>query len=185
MNVYTPDDIMSNIKIDGKVVIFDDDHYYMGSVLAEKLVKEGNEVIFVTPASIVSEWSLNTLDQPFIQKRLIELGVQIICNKSISKVESDRVDLLCKYTGNISSLETKNILFVTSRQPIDGLYKSFSEDEIRMHKDIKSIDIIGDANAPAPIAWATYAGYNYAFNLDKKVDEDSLPFKREITDIIN
>ncbi|MFL2813131.1 MAG: NAD(P)-binding protein [Candidatus Puniceispirillales bacterium] len=185
MNVYTPDDVMGDIKIDGKVVIFDDDHYYMGSVLAEKLVKEGNEVIFVTPASIVSEWSLNTLDQPFIQKRLIELGVQIICNKSISKVESDRVDLLCKYTGNISTLETKNILFVTSRQPIDGLYKSFSEDEIRMHKDIKSIDIIGDANAPAPIAWATYAGYNYAFNLDKKVDEDSLPFKREITDIIN
>ena len=83
MNVYTPDDIMGEIKIDGKVVIFDDDHYYMGSVLAEKLVKEGNEVIFVTPASIVSEWSLNTLDQPFIQKRLIELGVQIICNLSL------------------------------------------------------------------------------------------------------
>ena len=67
MNIYTPDDIMSDKKIDGKVVIFDDDHYYMASVLAEKLVKEGNEVVFVTPASIVSEWSLNTLDQPFIQ----------------------------------------------------------------------------------------------------------------------
>ena len=64
MNIYTPDDIMSDTKIEGKVVIFDDDHYYMASVLAEKLVKEGNEVVFVTPASIVSEWSLNTLDQP-------------------------------------------------------------------------------------------------------------------------
>ena len=48
MNVYTPDDIMGDIKIDGKVVIFDDDHYYMGSVLAEKLVNEGNEVISVS-----------------------------------------------------------------------------------------------------------------------------------------
>ena len=124
MNIYTPDDIMSDTKIEGKVVIFDDDHYYMASVLAEKLVKEGNEVVFVTPASIVSEWSLNTLDQPFIQKRLIELGVQIICNKSISKVGRDTVDLSCKYTGKISSLETGNILFVTSRQPLNELYKS-------------------------------------------------------------
>ena len=185
MNIYTPDDIMSDKKIDGKVVIFDDDHYYMASVLAEKLVKEGNEVVFVTPASIVSEWSLNTLDQPFIQKRLIELGVQIICNKSISKVERDTVDLSCKYTGKISSLETGNILFVTSRQPLNELYKSFSQDEITRHKHIKSIDIIGDANAPAPIAWATYAGYNYAFNLDKAVDDNTLPFKREITEIIS
>ena len=185
MNIYTPDDIMSDAKIEGKVVIFDDDHYYMASVLAEKLVKEGNEVVFVTPASIVSEWSLNTLDQPFIQKRLIELGVQIICNKSISKVGRDTVDLSCKYTGKISSLETGNILFVTSRQPLNELYKSFSHDEITRHKHIKSIDIIGDANAPAPIAWATYAGYNYAFNLDKAVDDNTLPFKREITEIIN
>ena len=185
MNIYTPDDIMSDTKIEGKVVIFDDDHYYMASVLAEKLVKEGNEVVFVTPASIVSEWSLNTLDQPFIQKRLIELGVQIICNKSISKVGRDTVDLSCKYTGKISSLETGNILFVTSRQPLNELYKSFTQDEITIHKHIKSIDIIGDANAPAPIAWATYAGYNYAFNLDKAVDDNTLPFKREITEIIN
>ena len=185
MNIYTPDDIMSDTKIEGKVVIFDDDHYYMASVLAEKLVKEGNEVVFVTPASIVSEWSLNTLDQPFIQKRLIELGVQIICNKSISKVGRDTVDLSCKYTGKISSLETGNILFVTSRQPLNELYESFSQDEITRQKHIKSIDIIGDANAPAPIAWATYAGYNYAFNLDKAVDDNTLPFKREITEIIS
>ncbi len=185
MNIYTPDDIMSDKKIDGKVVIFDDDHYYMASVLAEKLVKEGNEVVFVTPASIVSEWSLNTLDQPFIQKRLIELGVQIICNKSISKVGRDTVNLSCKYTGKISSLETGNILFVTSRQPLNELYQSFSQDEITRHKHIKSIDIIGDANAPAPIAWATYAGYNYAFNLDKAIDDNTLPFKREITEIIS
>ena len=84
-------------------------------------------------------------------KRLIELGVQIICNKSISKVGRDTVDLSCKYTGKISSLETGNILFVTSRQPLNELYKSFSQDEITRHKHIKSIDIIGDANAPAPL----------------------------------
>ena len=185
MNIFTPDDLLNNVKINGKFVIFDDDHYYMGSVLAEKLVKNGNEVIFVTPASSVSEWSLNTLDQPFIQKRLIELGVQIICNKSISKVNSDNVELSCKYTGNIEKLETKNLLLVTSRYPLNSLFTSILDKDIESHKYLKSIDIIGDANAPAPIAWATYAGYNYAFNFDKVIDKEKVPFKREITQIID
>ena len=31
----------------------------------------------------------------------------------------------------------------------------------------------------------TYAGYNYAFNLDRAIDDNTLPFKREITEIIS
>ena len=185
MNIFTPDDLLGDKIIHGKIIIFDDDHYYMGSVLAEKLIKNGNEVTFVTPASNVSEWSLNTLDQPFIQKRLIELGVEIICNKFISKVKSNSVELTCKYTGIINDMDTNNLLLVTSRYPLDNLYKSLSNDDVKNHKYINSIDIIGDANAPAPIAWATYAGYNYAFNLDKEIDKEKVPFKREITQIIN
>ena len=34
----------------GRVVIFDDDHYYMGGVLAELLVNNGCSVTLVTPA---------------------------------------------------------------------------------------------------------------------------------------
>ena len=34
MPVYTPDDIMDGNVPTGKVVLFDDDHYYMGGVLA-------------------------------------------------------------------------------------------------------------------------------------------------------
>ena len=185
MNIFTPDDLLGDKIVNGKIIIFDDDHYYMGSVLAEKLIKNGNEVTFVTPASNVSEWSLNTLDQPFIQKRLIELGVEIICNKFISKVKSNSVELTCKYTGMTNDMDTNNLLLVTSRYPLDNLYKSLSNDDVKNHKYINSIDIIGDANAPAPIAWATYAGYNYAFNLDKEIDKEKVPFKREITQIIN
>ena len=35
--IFTPDDIMTGVEVKGPVVLFDDDHYYMGSVLAEKL----------------------------------------------------------------------------------------------------------------------------------------------------
>ena len=42
--VLTPDDLMSGKRPEGEhVVIFDDDHYYMGGALAELLVSEGRQ----------------------------------------------------------------------------------------------------------------------------------------------
>jgi dimethylamine/trimethylamine dehydrogenase len=35
--VFTPDDIMDGMVPDGPVAIYDDDHYYMASVIAQKL----------------------------------------------------------------------------------------------------------------------------------------------------
>ena len=61
-----------------RVVVFDDDHYYLGGVLAELLAGEGRQVTIVTPAGrIVSAWSVNTMEQPRIQRRLLELGVEL------------------------------------------------------------------------------------------------------------
>jgi len=45
------------------------------------------------------------------------------------------------------------------------------------------VKIIGDANAPGPIAWATYAGHRYARELDGPELGDALPFRREITEL--
>ena len=48
---------------------------------------------------------------------------------------------------------------------------------------MKVFNVIGDANAPGPIAWATYAGHRYARELDEQDIGDALPFRREITDL--
>ena len=48
-------------------------------------------------------------------------------------------------------------------------------------KGIESIKLIGDAESPAPIAWATYAGHRYARELDMPDIGDALPFRREVT----
>jgi dimethylamine/trimethylamine dehydrogenase len=41
----TPDDLLTGVRPSGpRVVVFDDDHYYLGGVLAELLVAEGHEV---------------------------------------------------------------------------------------------------------------------------------------------
>jgi len=45
-----PDDLMAGTRPRGhRVVLFDDDHYYMGGVLAELLATEGHDVQLVTP----------------------------------------------------------------------------------------------------------------------------------------
>ena len=47
--ILTPDDLMDGRRPDGeRVAIFDDDHFYMGGVLAELLRGEGYDVVIVT-----------------------------------------------------------------------------------------------------------------------------------------
>jgi dimethylamine/trimethylamine dehydrogenase len=54
--VFTPDDVMAGRLPEGRVVLFDDDHYYMGSVVAERLCAEGLPVTLVTPENKVAAW---------------------------------------------------------------------------------------------------------------------------------
>ena len=63
--VLTPDDIMAGtVPAEGaRVVVWDDDHYYMGGVIAEKLRGDGVEVTLVTPDPVVSSWTVLTLEQ--------------------------------------------------------------------------------------------------------------------------
>ena len=68
--VLSPDDIMAGTRPRGqRVVVFDDDHYYLGGVIAELLAAEGLDVALVTPAAHVSQWTTNTLEVARIRKR--------------------------------------------------------------------------------------------------------------------
>ena len=79
--IFTPDDILADVEVSGPVVLYDDDHYYMGAVLAEKLQTAGLDVTLVTPAGTVGEWSFNTEEQLRTQKRLLDLGVNILTSQ--------------------------------------------------------------------------------------------------------
>ena len=72
-------------------------------------------------------------------------------------------------------------LMVTARLPNDALYLALKAREREWQEaGIRGVKVIGDANAPAPIAWATYAGHRYAEELDEPDIGDAVPFKREI-----
>ncbi|WP_442772845.1 oxidoreductase [Paenirhodobacter enshiensis] len=182
MPVYTPDDIMAGKRPTGEVVLFDDDHYYMGGVIAELLAKEGCKVTLITPCAYVSDWTRNTLEQGAIHRRLVDAGVTIRLNTGLASVAAEGVETVDVYTDARARLGCDEVVMVTSRVSDDALYRDLmARRDDWADAGIRSVKVIGDAAAPAPIAWATYAGHRYARELDMPDIGDALPFRREVT----
>ena len=184
MDVYTPDDLMEGRVPSGRVVLFDDDHYYMGGVLAELLVQQGATVTLVTPAAFVSEWSQNTLEQAEIHKRLADLGVDILLNRGVEELLPGVARTRCVYSDQSRDIEADAVVLVTCREPQDRIWRALKSRQAEWREQgILSLKVIGDAEAPGPIAWATYAGHRFARELDGPDIGDDLPFRREVTQL--
>ncbi len=180
-HVYTPDDIISGADIVGPAIVFDDDHYYMGGIIAELLRSKGHDVTLVTPAADASTWTHNTLEQHRIQKRLLESGIGIIPLHNLAAIHADSVELSCNYSNRVTKRPAASIIMTTMRLPNDALYRDLTNDKRTLaDSGIKSVTRIGDALAPASIAASVYSGHRYARELDEPVDRDA-PFKRELS----
>ncbi len=184
--VLTPDDLMKDARPSGKrVLIWDDEHYYMAGVLAELLSCEGYEIEFATPAAEVSAWTRATLEQRFIQRRLMERGITIRPHRGLAAVTESGVVLRCVFTGKEERLEADSVVLVTARLPEEALACELHARQPEWTKaGVESVRVIGDALAPATIAHAVYAGRRYAEELDEApTDEDALPFRRELAEL--
>jgi dimethylamine/trimethylamine dehydrogenase len=180
--VYTPDDIMEGRLPSGKVVVYDDDHYYMGGVLAELLAQKGCDVTLITTSAYVSDWTLNTLEQGAIHRRLVSAGVKITLNTGLAAIHTGGIETNCSYTDARGQIGCDGLVMVASRVSNDALYHGLVARQADWaDAGIRGVKVIGDAGAPGPIAWATYAGHRYARELDMPDIGDALPFRREVT----
>ena len=163
--VLTPDDIMQGARPAGAVTIFDDDHYYMGPVLALLLAQAGAQVALVTPNGQVGEWSHYTGEQPQVQRQLLELGVRIHANTSVERFDGEAVTLGCVYSPRQWQEGAATLVLVTSREPEESLYRALvGEESVAAAARIQRI---GDCRAPGIIAHAIYAGHKAARELDE------------------
>jgi dimethylamine/trimethylamine dehydrogenase len=186
--VLTPDDLMAGKRPAGReVVVFDDDHYYMASVIAELLVAEGCRVRLVTMASRAADWTYHTMEQHRIQARLLELGVVVDANRGVRATVPGGVELVCKFTGRAEIVACDALVPVTARLPDDGLFTDLMARQADWgDAGIVRVQAIGDAWAPGTIAAAVYAGRRFAEEFDlPEHDGDTVPFRREITGLVD
>ena len=177
--IFTPDDVMAGRLPEGRAVLFDDDHYYMGSVIAERLRAEGIALTLVTAEDKVAAWGTFTDEQTRTQRRLLEIGVEIITAHGLSAFDGREAILACTYTGRCRRIVADSIVMVTARQPNEGLYRSLLERWAAGTESIpRSLRRIGDCEAPAIIAAATYAGHRYARELDS-LNKNEIQVKRD------
>jgi dimethylamine/trimethylamine dehydrogenase len=175
--IFTPDDLMNNDLPSGKVLIYDDDHYYMGGVLAELLAQHGCEVTLLTPAPTISYWTQFTLEQDRILKNLEKLNVTLLANHVIATHTHTTATVTNTITRAESTLACDAILMVTDRIPSDALYHELKP--ALADGRLKSLRIIGDAEAPNIIAQAVFSGHLAAREFDEMIDPDLTPFKVE------
>jgi len=178
-NVYTPDDIITGRAPEGDVLVYDDDHYYMGATIAEKLRRDGHAVTLVTPKSLVGAWSVYTAEQDRTQRELIDLGVDIMVSHALAGFDGNEAQLACVYSGRNIARRAQSLVLVTARLPDDDLHGELTgHPESLQANGITSVTRIGDCFAPGTIAAAVYSGHRYARELDEP-DEGDVPYRRD------
>jgi dimethylamine/trimethylamine dehydrogenase len=177
--IFTPDDIMAGRIPTGPTIVFDDDHYYMGTVMAEAIRATGVPVTLVTPADVISEWGGYTQDRWRAQTKLMEMDVDLVMAQNLTSYDGTTATLSCTYTGREKTIAAQAIVLVTARNPNDDLYHALLEKIADgVENAPKTLKRIGDCEAPAVIAAAVYSGHRYARELDATVDLDN-PLKHD------
>ena len=168
----TPDDIMDGKRpatAGSAVTIYDDDHYYMASVIAELLASEGYRVTLATQGMCVASWTEYTLEQRHIENRLLNVGIQILARHQLTEVGAGWLQLTNTLTSEVSNHEG-SVVSVTARLPRDELFEVL--------KGKIPVRRIGDCFGPSIIAAAVYEGHRYAREFDTDIDPDAVPFNR-------
>ena len=175
--IVTPDDILDGVSLSGEVLVYDDDHYYMGGVIAEQLAASGCSVTLVTPAARISEWTEHTLEIEKIHEKIYQAGIRVLTSTELVSADGSSATVQHIYSGESQQLKIDSICLVTSRASSDSLYQAL------LPTDLKTLCCIGDSEAPGTIAAAVYAGHLAARRFQNEQKEDQLLFRRELVAI--
>ncbi len=157
--VLTPEDLFDGRRpAAGPVVVFDDDHYYLASVLAELLAGEGRQVTYVTSGDGVADWSAHTGEQGLTWRRLVDRGVDIVLHHGIAALAGETLELACLRSGASRRLSVAGLVPVTSREPDEMLWRDLQSRDHGLAHLVRA----GDCEAPGLIAQAVWHGHRVA-----------------------
>jgi len=178
IKLFSPENIMHDHMPSGsaQVLVYDTEGFYIGALLAEKCAHAGIKTSYLTPAAMVSPWTVNTLEQHRIQKRLLECGVDLVFQNKLTTTSTSGIEVACVFTGKPGILDCDTLIPVTLREPLDTLWNDLNNVN---SLNPGTITRIGDCLAPTTIAGAVYAGHRFARELGESIDPDKPSFLRE------
>ena len=162
--VMTPDDIAAGMPIEGPVVVFDFDNYYMG---------ERDQPSIWRGAGLPSPMSRRrgssppgrsyTNELPLIHASLARHRIAVKTLNLVSTYHDGVLTLSHLFTGERTSLPCRALVVVGHREPRNALHAALAAraDDVAA-AGIASLAVTGDALAPGAIVHAVYNGHRTA-----------------------
>ena len=173
-NAISVNTILSGDLPADAVVIYDDDHYYMGNVIAAHLAQAGCTVTLVTPQPYIGGWMGYTLEQSRVIDQLNDLGVTIRANAKAQGYDGE-LQLVDSNTGKAIDPALGQLVSVGLRAP-----------NLSLWNDLDTFDaktLLGDAQAPGIIQAAVFSGHRTARAFLNGGQETPIKRERAVLDV--
>jgi len=180
----TPEQIMADGKAVGdKVLIVDNDGYFTGVSLAEKLAEEGKQVTLMTHLGHIAPYMHFTLEAPNMHRKLHKLKVEIVTYQIPTQMSEGTVTSAHVYDEeHLTEWAVDSVVLVTQRRSNEALYRELKDSvgiDALQAEGITGFYRIGDCVAPRLVADCVFDGHRLAREIDSDNPEVPLPFKRE------
>ena len=183
IQILTPDDVMAGTELDGgRVVVYDDDHYYLGGVVAEALARQRPRGDVRDPRSAslgVDREHARAGADPAAHARGGDRDRPVPV-RSTGRAPEPFARPASTPPRSRSTPPTRSSSsrrgFPTTAWPPTSLARAGEWEAA----GLTSVRAVGDALCPGTIAAAVWDGRRYAEQLGEPLDADGVPFLREI-----
>ncbi|MBO0805850.1 MAG: FAD-dependent oxidoreductase [Nocardiopsaceae bacterium] len=178
----TPDEVVLGTKTVGpRVLVLENEGYFMGVSVAQKLAGEGHDVTLVTQASDVGSYMEFTLEAPMMHRDLHRLGVHLYPSTMVERLDPGHVTAYNVWNPEHKEhFDVDTVVMCTGRVSDDELYRELKADPAALRAaGVENAYLIGDAAAPRMIADSIFDGHRLAREIDAPDPAIPLPFIRE------
>jgi dimethylamine/trimethylamine dehydrogenase len=183
-HVLTPEQIMVEGKpVPGeRVLVLDNDGYFMGVSLTEKLAAEGKKVTLMTHLGHIAPYMHFTLEAPNMHRRLHQLNVEIVTYNMLSEITPTGATSYHVYDEqHTTSWDVDAVVLVTQRRSDERLFRELKDGGMdALHAEgVEALYRIGDCVAPRLIADCVFDGHRLAREIDSDDPATPKPYLRE------
>jgi len=178
----TPDQVAKGEKQVGqRVLVLENEGYYMGASVAQKLAGEGKDVHLVTQVGDIAGYMEYTLEAPMLHRDLHRLGVKIHTYTMLEKIERGACHAYNIWNeAHKEVFEVDTVVLCTQRVSNHELYHELKSDKAALEREgIEALYLLGDAAAPRMLVDSIFDGHRLGREIDSPNPAMPLPFIRE------